>query len=412
MLQQILNDARLDSKTCADLLGINPSIFNEWVVGNRPIPESVAPTLATILGVESSVLVSTSKKPSQAGAIWYKLRGEALGVSDREYVFLIRQLGHFLNELEEVTEEKSIAWKASFDTIFKNVDTQSPPREQGRQAARLFRAERGLSHGALGIGDSIRKYLRVLGLLVIESNIPESVLEGCCFYVGQRPSDRPCLFANNYRTTWYRRNMIIMHELAHAIFDAPGDGASLDFRSADSITPNYDVDDIKEQRAQAFAQECLIPKEVLRHAAHTNGINWSALRSQDLALLVRLTNVEQNIVLAGAVDADFVTAEQAKDYSELQIQHDLREIDNHALSTQEYIEKLGMHDAPFTGKRATTIPRRKLALPVGYINRVLDAVNDQKISSGRAAEMLMIDKDTFVDRFPQLSGVYSGVYEE
>ncbi|MBZ5494455.1 MAG: ImmA/IrrE family metallo-endopeptidase [Acidobacteriia bacterium] len=408
MLQQILSDARLDAKACAGLLGINPSIFDEWASGQRLIPQSIVPALATILGVEPDVFLVPSKKVTQAGAIWYKLRANELGESDREYVFLIRQLAHYLNELEEVTEERSIAWRSSFDTVFKNVDTQSAPREQGRLAARIFRSERGLTHGATGIGGVIRPHLRMLGLLVIESNIPESVLEGCSFYVGQRPNDRPCIFANNYRTTWHRRNMTLMHELAHAIFDAPGDAASLDYRAVDSITPGCYTDDVKEQRAQAFALECLIPKEVLRHATQTKGINWSRLQPEQLAMLVQLTTVEAGAVLTAAVEADYITHEQAGVYSMMDIGQLLRDIDERALTTDEYLGRLGLKDAPFAGKRSTTIPTRKLTLPVGYINRVLDAVRADKISIGRAAELLMIHKDTFIERFP----AYAEVQEE
>jgi Zn-dependent peptidase ImmA (M78 family) len=408
MLQQILNDARLDASACAGLLGINSTLFQEWASGQKPIPPSIVPTLATILGVEPDVLLASSKKGGHAGAIWYKLRADELGGTDREYVFLIRQLGHFLNELEEVTEERSIAWRTCFESILRGVDTQAPPRDQGRSAARLFRSERGLSHGATGIGNVIRPHLRTLGLLVIESNISESVLEGCCFYVGQRPHDRPCVFANNYGTSWYRRNMILMHELAHAIFDAPGDAASLDFRDHDSITPTYGLDDIREQRAQAFAQECLVPKEVLRHAAQTNGIDWNHLSAPQLALLVTLTNVEQRAVIAAALEAEYITLEQAAIYLETAINEALREMDVHALSTQEYLDRLGLQGALFTGKRSTTVPSRKLALPVGYINRVLAAVKNEVISIGKAAELLMIDRDVFVERFPD----YAEVAEE
>ena len=54
----------------------------------------------------------------------------------------------------------------------------------------------------------------------------------------------------------------------------------------------------------------------------------------------------------------------------------------------------------------TTLPSRSLRLPVSYIARVLDAVRSLAISESKAAEMLMIDEDTFAERF---SSVLEGV---
>jgi hypothetical protein len=235
-------------------------------------------------------------------AIWFKFRREHLRDIDRECVILIRQLANHLNDLEEITASRSTGWRSKFENIISNVNHQSPPREQGRQAARLFRQERGLAQGSGGIGDLIRTYLRVLGVLVVENSISESAIEGCAFFVGQRPSDRPCIFGNTYASEWHRRNVVIGHELGHLIFDSQSEGASIDL---------------------------------------------------------------------------------------------------HALSTAEYFQKTGLEKArPFAGKRTTTIPSRKLMLPVGYITRVLDAVSNEQISPSKAAEMLMIDEDSFRERFP------------
>jgi Zn-dependent peptidase ImmA (M78 family) len=407
MLKEILSFAKLDASACAELLGISPTIFEEWVAGKRQIPESFVPTLSTVLGVDQQMFSTIrAKKSAVTGelmpAVWFKFRGEALTNSDRECVLLIRQLAHFLNELEQVTDEQSVAWRTSFENILRNIDHQSPPREQGRHAARLFRQERGLAHGAMGIGDSIRKYLRTLGVLVVETSVPESTLEGCCFYVGQRPQDRPCIFANTYNTNWFRRNMVLAHELAHAIFDALGEGASIDFKDQDSIG-NSSITDVQEQRAQAFAQECLVPRDVLRHIAQTCGLKWGGLGAPDLALLVARLHVELKTVVAAAVEAELVTPEIGAEYLRTEYHGNLKQISQHALSTQEFLARIGPEQAaPFTGKRTTTLPRRKILLPVGYVDRVIRACQGEQISLSRAAQMLMVDRDTFHERFPTL----------
>ena len=120
-----------------------------------------------------------------------------------------------------------------------------------------------------------------------------------------------------------------------------------------------------------------------------------------MAELVAATGVEQRMVIAAALDGEFINTAEADAYRSLPIAEELRSIDLHALSTAEYFQKIGLEKArPFAGKRTTTIPSRKLMLPVGYITRVLDAVSNEQISPSKAAEMLMIDEDSFRERFP------------
>ncbi len=191
MLDRVLEATGLDAQACARLLGISPITFGEWLANQRPIPESYIVLLADILGVESSVLRMPSKQAQRMGdltpAIWYKFRGDKLTDADRECVVLIRLLGHFQNEIEDVTGRKALGWKPLFEAIRQSVDAQAPPSEQGRRAARFFRESAGLSQCATGIGNVFRGNLRRLGILIIESPIQESTVEGCSFYVGDGP---------------------------------------------------------------------------------------------------------------------------------------------------------------------------------------------------------------------------------
>jgi len=398
MLQKFLDAARLDSSTCAGLLGISPSVFSEWAAGQRPIPESYVPLLAAVLGVKPSDVAITPKQSKGVSmeditpAIWYKFRGDDFDTPDRECVVLIRQLGYFTSEIEELSQSRSLGWKSLFEDIRRQTDLQAPPREQGRQAARWFCQSRGLSHGANAVGDVIRGNLRSMGLIVIESPFPESRLEGCCFFVGPQSSQRPCVFANSYKTTWFRRNAILAHEVAHAIFDAESDGASID------IATRPESDALAEVRAEAFAQEVLVPKESLRHIALRNHVKWESLTDKDLAILVASLDVEQRLVLRAALDASFIDHRQAAIYSEYDIAAEVRKLTKHALDTEQFLRTL---DAPaaWVGKRNTTVPSRRLRLPSSYINSVLVLAKEGEISYGKCAELLMIDDDTFQARF-------------
>lgn len=397
MLHTVLEATGLDTRTCALLLGFNPQLFASWASGQSQIPESVLPLISAVFGVAPSYLLAPKAAKSIDPAdvtsqIWYKFRGSGLVSADREYVVVIRQVGYFLNELEEVTKQKALQWKSLFAAIRDAVDVQAAPREQGKAAARIFRESTTLAHGATGSGEVLRGLLRSLGILVIETPVKESRVEGCSFYVGSAHASRPCVFANTHHASWFRRNAVLMHELGHSIFE-PFTGAALDF--ADSHT----VDDAIEIRAQAFAQETMIPREVLLTIAQRYGIKWNSLNARALAQLVADSHVELRLIVSAAVDAGYLLPAQTADVLRIDIGSHLKEFSRHALSTEEYLEVAGTTQANWIGKRTTTVPPLPLRLPIGYVNAVVDAWRNRHISRGKAAEFLLIDDRDLIERF-------------
>lgn len=400
ILQSVLKEAKFSPSQCAGLLGISPKLFEEWVSGQRIVPRSYALTLSSVLGVPAEDIL-VPRKPGHAGegdmlpAIWFKLREPRLSDADRECVLLTRHLGHLYNELEEVTGKKLVGWRSLFNEVRDGVDFQAPPREQGRQAARLVRSMRSLDSGKRGIGDVLRMNLRSAGILVIESPVPHSSLEGCCFFVGAQPNERPCIFANTYKTTWFRRNAVLAHELAHSLFEGKNTGASLDFLDSGEGT------DIPELRANAFAQELLAPTEVLKHAAQSRGYSLATLHPESLAWLVAETHVEQRLIAQALVDAGIIDLERASNYRQMDIAADLRKFSDHSLSSAEYLSRLGGDASAWLGKRSTTIPSKSLRLPVPYVTAVVSAHDEGTISRSRASELLMIEESDFVARFSE-----------
>jgi Zn-dependent peptidase ImmA (M78 family) len=403
MLQRILNSAGLDARDCAELLGVNPDLFLAWFHGQESIPDSFLPLLSAVLSVAPSTLTNGWKSSRHledadiTPQIWFKFRGEGLVQADRESVVLIRMMGHYLNELEEVTRQKSVQWKTIFDAIRNGVDVQAPVREQGKMAARIFRQSTSLSHGATGGGEVLRGLLRAIGVLAVEIPISNSIVEGCSFYVGALTSPRPCIFANGHHTTWFRRNVILMHELGHAIFE-PFTGATLDLIGSNN---SQDI----EIRAQSFAQEVLAPREVLLHVAQAIGCKWNALDARSLAQLVASTHVELKTLLVACVDAGFISSDRAEELKHSDISEALRSISPHALTTDEFLERTGADKQEWVGKRSTTLTPRAVLLPVGYVNAVVEAYRNRQISPSKAASYLMVDEDEFLERF-------GDIYEE
>ena len=408
MLSEILDSAGLKPKVCADLLGLDHTLFHQWVVGQRPIPQYIVPELSSVLGVSKEAILTSASRAGgseNAPAIWFKFRsGEKLTDADCEIVVVIRKLGHFMDELERLTETRYVTWKGVFEAIRNEVGKQASPKEQGRAAARIIRSDRQFGfpfetrQGIKGAGDILRDNLRSMGIRIIETPVPPSNLEGCSFYVGPPGAERPCLFANTYKQTWFRRNLVLMHELSHAIFDIEGTAASLDF--TDEANPRQ----LEEVRAQAFALEALVPRDVLFHIARTHGLKWQALADRDIALLVASSQVEQGAVIKAALECGFITNELADRYSRVDIHDHLKQLTERAFTTQEFIQarKVAQSSIISAEFRTTTIPSRALRLPLPYVTKVVELAGQNDISTGKAAQMLMIDKDTFRERFGSL----------
>jgi len=392
VLQSILETAGLGNAAFATALGIGQQVFEEMLAGQRPIPDSMVSLISAVAGVQESALMPNRLHTKvDVPAIWYKLRAAKISEADKEYVLAFRQLAYYQHELEAVTNCKATAWKEMFVEFRRQIDPQASPAEQGRQAARLFRKMSCLDQGSRGVGEVFRGYLRTIGVLVVESPAPDSVLDGCSFYVGPAGAERPALFANAYRTTWFRRNRILMHELAHAIFDVESGIATLDLSTGQE-------EGIIEARADAFAQEALVPKEVLRNLGQRRGVDWTAPTPNAIANLIADSHVEQRLLAAALLESELVNAEIAELIEGLHITDELKEISEHALSTKEYLQASGIDEAWVTSRHTTTAPR-KMLLSMRYVSDVLNALKSQYISLGKAARMLMIDEHDFRSRF-------------
>jgi Zn-dependent peptidase ImmA (M78 family) len=407
-LLKIIEQAGVGTDACADVLGVDHEIFQQWVNSQREMPPSYASILAATLGVKAEVLTSNSigsvdgQPKGEPAAIWFKLRSGEFTDADRESILAIRRLGHNANELEQATlGQPNKAWDVIFQTIMRQIDFQASPADQGRVAARVFCELNQFGHGAIGSGEILRDRLRSKGILLIESPLPQSEVEGCSFYVGESSAQRPCIFVNTYRTTWFRRNVIIMHELGHALFDQTS-GGQIDTIS-DTVSTT-DEQSVIEVRAETFARETLLPKKLLLSLCNKNGFQPSKLTQEGLAVLVAQSDVEKKTVVQVMRDHDLIDEVLFQHYLSYDIAQELREISDHALSTEEYEAKIGPKAVlAWKGKRMTSSTKRKLLLPVPYVKAVLEAVKAYSISVSRAAELLMIDENTFSSRFSDVA---------
>ena len=409
MLKQIIEATRLKPDFCASLLRVPAEEFKEWLDGKRPVPQFAIPELSTILGLSEKTLLDrapTRGTEALAPAIWFKLRTDNLADADREFVALVRRLGFFVGQLDAIRGlRSSSAWRAVAQTVLSEIDRSAPPAMQGREAALRFRAAANLSHGQTGIGELIRPRLRQIGMVVIESPIPKSALEGCAFNMGRDANLRPCVFANTFKSTWFRRNEVLLHEVCHVIFDLENDPVPMDFRDQVQNVPG-----LSEARARAFAQEVLVPKSILVHYANQFGLHWAGLEPEDIARLVASVHAEQRTLLHAAYEADLISEESLALYSAYSCGGLVRDLSPHAIPTREYLRTLAVQSPKWIAEnRNTTVGARTLRLPAGYVAQVIETANAGDISFAKAAELLMMDRYSFAERFGDLLTEVPGV---
>ncbi len=397
MLKELLESSKLEPTFCASLLGVAPEHFESWIEGRRSIPRFIVPQLSTIFGVSEQVI--TDSVPSGEmlkPRVWYKLRDEALTVADREMVGLVRKLGFHIHQLQLATGGPLCGHADFLSQVRVAVDAGASMEEQARVAARTFRALASMNHQQQGVGDWFRPFLRRLGFLVVETPLRHSLIDGCSFVVGSGGTTAPCLFANSYKSTWFRRNVVLMHEAGHVIFDVDAEEVVLDYKDPMIATE-------RETRAQVFARECLVPESVLTHFTNQFGLKWDALSDRDLARLVAEIHVEQRIILEAARVAKLIDETQFDTYLRFSCEPYLRSYTTHALSTREYFKRWVQSSPKWVPEnRNSNLAARPVRLPSSYVGRVIDAYNSGEISLGKAAEMLLMDRETFRRRFSEL----------
>ena len=402
MLSDLLESTQLDSAFCAGLIRVSPEIFESWLRGGHPIPKYATTELSAIFGVSEADLntVYRNPKPAEPPAIWYKLRTERLGEADRELVGAIRKIGLYLNQLRKLQAHGEPDFGPLFQRVRDAVDKSAPPAIQGaRGAAEFRRQDSAFSHGKTGVGEMLRQRLGHHGLLVVETPLKGSKVEGCSFNTTTGDGQIPCLFANTYQSTWFRRNGVLAHELCHAIFDLDSEPISIDYK-------DEAASEIWERRAQVFARDLLVPREVLEHYGSQFGLKWESLSERDLAALVASTHAEQRLVLDAALAAQLIDDDLRDKYSSFECTPILRNISEHALDTHEYIAKRGIKSPKWTAEfRKVRIANRLLTLPIGYVKEVLNASKSGLVTTTKAAEMLLLDRYTFSDRFPEYISV-------
>lgn len=413
MLAELLDALNLPREFWASLIGCSVEQLDEWRSGQREVPLSVADRLGRAIGVPRDVLLGkiSGRQPIEwLPPLWLKARQGHLGEAEHKAIALARLLASRYDEVETLLEVPSYTYKTLFTEIKQHVDPQLPARDQGRVAAGAFLQHSTLDKGATGIGEVFRGFLRARGVLLLETPVDNANFQGFCLPVGADTRSRPCLLANHYKATWFRRNYVLLHELAHAIFDLEAANAVFDKEVPEALTGLPVLHDIAEERADSFALHALVSKRLLiamEHRVH----RFTGLDASGMARVVAETHAEQALVVRAALEYGLINQEDAARLRDLKIAEELRGISFHARGVAG-LKAGDLLDPEIArwGARLTTYPVSGLRLPIPFVRLVMEALKQHKISIGRAAELLMVKRHELHDLYGiQIAQIASAV---
>lgn len=391
MLSEVVNALDIPRDFWPSLAACSPKQMEEWLAGQRQIPVSVARRISAAVGVPVELIVGPASRtiggPEKAlPPLWLKAREKKLAQTSVTALAVTRLLVSKYDEAVSLLEDAPGEYKQLLNDIRGRVDLQATPETQGQVAADAFLKLTGLGQGARPIGEVLRGALRNRGLLVIETPINDKTLEGFCIPVGAGARARPCLLANSFTTTWFRRNEILLHELGHAIFDLEGAFALFDVKRPDE--DGQAVSSLAEERASSFALHALVPRRLLVAV----GLSLSDLRGASVAEVIAKTHAEQGLIARAAVRHGLMSEEEAERFRSVKVsQQELIRATPHARGLASLSkDQLADPRVREWESRKTTFPISGIRLPIPFVQVVLRALEERKITAAKAAELLMV----------------------
>lgn len=390
MLSEVVKALDLPLEFWPSLAACSPKQMEEWLAGQRQLPMSVARRISAAVGVPVDVLIGSATATGGAERtlppLWLKAREKNLQRASVTALAVTRLLVSKYDEALSLLEEPPGEYKQLLNDIRGRVDLQAPPEVQGEVAADAFLKLTGLGQTARPIGEVLRGALRNRGLLVIETPINDKSLEGFCIPVGAGAKARPCLLANSFTTTWFRRNEVLLHELGHAIFDLEGAFALFDVKTSEE--DGETLSSLAEERASSFALHALIPRRLLL----TVGSSLGNATSATVAELIANTHAEQRLIAKAVVKYGLLSLELAERFRAVKVsQQDLIRATPHAKGLARLdTDQLADARVREWETRKTTFPISGVRLPIPFVQVVLRVLEQRKITAAKAAELLMV----------------------
>ncbi|MCG9892795.1 MAG: XRE family transcriptional regulator [Thermosynechococcaceae cyanobacterium MS004] len=229
----------------------------------------------------------------------------------------------------------------------------------GEQAATKLREHFGYS--SIQVGSDIYDDFRRLGFHIFRRQLGNSNISG--LYI-KHPTAGKCILVN-YSEDVYRQRFTAAHESAHAILDEEEDFI---------VSFVWDKSNLVEIRANTFASRYLMPPDFLRNIPDSS--NWTTDKAIDWANRLKVSTE----ALANALkNANLISQSTAIQIKAVKVPSD-RKIDP---------------ELPASLSPATRLRREqslKRGLSTFYVNLCFEAYEQDFISAGRLAEMLLVSE--------------------
>jgi Zn-dependent peptidase ImmA (M78 family) len=248
----------------------------------------------------------------------------------------------------------------SVTSEFKYSPKGSYYKGQGIEAA--YKLRDYLSYKANEFNLNVYEEFRKIGLLIFRRQLENSSISGVCIY---HPQAGKCLLIN-YNDDIYRQRFSVAHEVGHSIFDYTGKEPIISHTK-------WDPKDLKEVRANYFASNYLVPKQLLDSIPDNK--NWNA---EKIVVWANKIRVNAQPLLYSLEGNGYIDSAKVKELLGVKVSID---------------EKV---DPEFSGLNDVSINRKKYLLERGltlsYVKKCTDAFNRNYISLRRMAEMMLVDE--------------------
>ena len=242
---------------------------------------------------------------------------------------------------------------------FKFFKVGSYFKGHGEQAAAMLRKHLGYS--SIQVGSDIYDDFRRLGFHIFRRQLGNSNISG--LYI-KHPTAGKCILVN-YSEDVYRQRFTAAHESAHAILDDEDDFI---------VSFVWDKSNLVEIRANTFASYYLMPPDFLRNIPDSS--NWTTDKAIDWANRLKVSTEALAIALR---NANLISQSIEAQIKSVKVPLD-RKID------PEFPVSLS------PGSRQRREQSLKRGLSTFYVSLCLDAYEQDFISAGRLAEMLLVSE--------------------
>jgi len=229
----------------------------------------------------------------------------------------------------------------------------------GEKAAARLREHLGYS--SIQIGSDIYDDFRRLGVHIFRRQLGNSNISG--LYI-KHPTAGKCILIN-YSEDVYRQRFTAAHESAHAILDEEEDFI---------VSFAWDKSNLVEVRANTFASHYLIPPDFLKNIPDSS--NWTTDKAIDWANRLKVSTEALAIALR---NANLISQSIETKIKSVRVPADIK-ID----------PELPANLSP--GSRQRREQSLKRGLSTFYVSLCLDAYEQDVISAGRLAEMLLVSE--------------------